>query len=82
MTDRPTRIEVDCSLPEGHPEKIKIIPLTDEEIAEREAMMAQASLEQAERERLAEEKEINKQNGKLKLAALGLSEAEITALLG
>ena len=82
MTDRPSRLVVDCSLPEGHPDKVQIIPLTDEEIAEREAMAAQAAIEQAEREAAEAEKQANKESAKTKLEALGLSEAEINALLG
>ncbi len=82
MNDRPTRIEVDCSLPEGHPDKVKIIPLTDEEIAERELMAAQAATEMAEKERLQAEKLANRESAKSKLAAFGLTEAEINALLG
>lgn len=82
MTDRPTRLVVDCSLPEGHPDKVQIIPLTDEEIAEREAQAAQAAIEQAEREAAEAQKQANKESAKAKLEALGLSEAEILALLG
>jgi len=50
MSARPTKLVVDCSLPEGHPDKVQIIPLTDEEIAQREAEAAQAAIEQAQRE--------------------------------
>jgi hypothetical protein len=82
MTDRPTRLIVDCSLPEGHPEKIQIVPLTDSEIAEREAQAAQAAIEQAEREAAEAQKQANKESAKAKLEALGLSEAEVTALIG
>jgi hypothetical protein len=82
MTDRPTRLIVDCSLPEGHPDKIQIVPLTDSEIAEREAQAAQAAIEQAEREAAEAQKQANKESAKAKLEALGLSEAEILALLG
>jgi hypothetical protein len=82
MTDRPTRLIVDCSLPEGHPEKIQIVPLTDSEIAEREAQAAQAAIEQAEREAAEAQKQANKESAKAKLEALGLSEAEVIALLG
>jgi hypothetical protein len=82
MTDRPTRLIVDCSLPEGHPDKIQIVPLTDSEIAQREAQAAQAAIEQAEREAAEAQKQANKESAKAKLEALGLSEAEILALLG
>jgi hypothetical protein len=75
MTDRPTKVIVDCSTGETTIEE-----LTDEEIAEREVMAAQAELEQAER--MAEEQRIAdlKASAQAKLAALGLTEDEITAL--
>ena len=82
MADRPSRLVVDCSLPEGHPDKVQIIFLTDEEIAEREAQAAQAAIEQAEREAAEAQKQANKESAKAKLEALGLTEAEILALLG
>jgi hypothetical protein len=69
-------------LPEGHPEKIQIVPLTDSEIAEREAQAAQAAIEQAEREAAEAQKQANKESAKAKLEALGLSEAEVIALIG
>ena len=82
MADRPTKLVVDCSLPEGHPDKVQIIPLTDVEIAEREAQAAQAAIEQAEREAAEAQKQANKESAKSKLAALGLSADEINALIG
>jgi hypothetical protein len=82
MTDRPTRLVVDCSLPEGHPDKVQIIPLTDAEIAEREASAAKYAIERAEIEAAEAQKQANKESAKAKLEALGLSEAEILALLG
>lgn len=82
MNQRPTKLVVDCSLPEGHPDKVQIIPLTDEEIVEREAQAAQAAIEQAQREQEEAERLVNKESAKAKLAALGLSEAEINALIG
>jgi hypothetical protein len=82
MSERPTKLVVDCSLPEGHPDKVQIIPLTDEEIAQREAEAAQAALELAQREQEELEKQQNKESAKSKLSALGLTEDEITALLG
>ena len=82
MTDRPTKLIVDCSLPEGHPDKIQVVPLTDQEIAEREAQAAQAAIEQAEREAAEAQKQANKESAKSKLEALGLSEDEINALIG
>ena len=82
MADRPTKLVVDCSLPEGHPDKVQIIPLSDQEILEREQQAAQAAIEQAEREAAEAQKQANKESAKSKLEALGLSEAEISALIG
>jgi hypothetical protein len=82
MSERPTKLIVDCSLPEGHPNKVQIIPLTDEEIAQREADAAQAAIKQTQREQEALEKQQNKESAKSKLSALGLTENEIQALLG
>jgi hypothetical protein len=59
----------------------EIIPLTAEEIAEREAMAAQALADQAEREVAETAKAAAKASGISKLLALGLTEAEATALV-
>lgn len=69
MSDRPSKLVVDCSLPEGHPDKVQIIPLTDEEIAEREAQAAQAAVEQAERENAAAALEALKASARAKLVS-------------
>lgn len=80
MSDTPVKIVIDLSKPEG--EREQIIPLTDEEIAEREADAAQAAQEQAEREAAEAQRQANKESAKAKLAALGLSDEEVAALLG
>jgi hypothetical protein len=81
--ERPTKLVVDCSLPEGHPDKVQIIPLTDEEIAEREAQAAQAAIEQAEREAAAEALAALKASARAKLVAgQPLTEEEASILLG
>jgi len=80
MTDRPTRLVVDCSLPEGHPDKVQIIPLTDAEILEREQQAAQAAIEQAEREAEAQRIADLKESAKAKLIAgepMTLEEASV-----
>lgn len=79
--ERPTKLVVDCSLPEGHPDKVQIIPLTDEEIAEREARAAQAAIKEAERE--AEEARVAtlKESARNKLVAGEPLTAEEAALL-
>jgi hypothetical protein len=83
MTDRPTRLVVDCSLPEGHPDKVQIIPLTDAEILEREQQAAQAAIEQAEREAEAQRIADLRASAKAKLiAGEPMTEEEADALLG
>jgi hypothetical protein len=83
MTDRPTRLVVDCSLPEGHPDKVQIIPLTDAEIAEREAQAAQAAIEQAEREAEAQRIADLKESAKAKLiAGEPMTPEEASVLIG
>jgi hypothetical protein len=75
-----TKMVVNASLPEGHPDKIQIIPLTEEELAQREADRIAA--EAAEAARLAEEaaRLEAKASAESKLAALGLTAEEIAAL--
>lgn len=83
MADRPTKLVVDCSLPEGHPDKVQIIPLSDQEILEREQQAAQAAIEQAEREAEAERIAALRASAKAKLiAGEPMTEEEADALLG
>jgi hypothetical protein len=72
----PTRLVIDCSTGER-----TIVPLTETELQEREAMAAQALADQAEREAAETAKAAAKASGIAKLLALGLTEAEATALL-
>jgi hypothetical protein len=78
--ETPVKIIVDLSKPEG--ERESIVPLTAEEIAQREADAAQYAQEQAEREAAEAQRQANKESAKAKLAALGLSDEEVAALLG
>lgn len=80
MSETPVKIVVDLSRPKG--EREQIIPLTAEEIAEREAMALQAAEEQAQREAEEQAKADAKASAEAKLSALGLTPEEITALLG
>lgn len=83
MTDIPTKLVVDCSLPDGHPDRVKTIPLTPEEIAQREADAEAAAIAQAERE--AEKQRIAdlKASAKAKLiSGQALTEEEASILLG
>lgn len=77
-----SKLVVDLSKPEGHPERVQSIPLTEDELAQRE--LDRVAAEQAEAERLAEETARNeaKASGLAKLLALGLTEEEANALLG
>jgi membrane protein involved in colicin uptake len=79
-TETPVKIVIDLSKPEG--EREQIIPLTAEEIAQREVDAAKAAQEQAEREAAEAQRQANKESAKAKLSALGLSDEEVAALLG
>lgn len=75
MTEIITKLVVDCTTGEQ-----TVVPLTEEELAEREAMRIQAKADQAQREADALAKAEAKASAQAKLAALGLTEAEIAAL--
>ena len=80
MTETPVKIVVDLSKPKG--ERESIIPLTDEEIAERDAQAVQAEAERVEQEAIEAQKQADAQAGRDALVALGLTDAQINALLG
>lgn len=80
MSDTPVKVIVDLSKPKGQRESI--IPLTEEEIAERDLMAQQAAEEQAQREAEEAAKEAAKTAAQEKLAALGLTAEEIAAITG
>ena len=80
MSDTPVKVIIDLSKPEG--ERESIVPLTAEEIAQRELDAQKAAEEQAAREAEAQAKADARESAKAKLAALGLSDTEISALLG
>jgi hypothetical protein len=77
MSEELTKIVVNCST--GQQE---VVPLTAEEISQREFDAIVYAEKQAEEQAAAEAKEASKDSGKAKLASLGLSEDEISALLG
>ena len=81
MSEVITKLVIDASLPEGHPDKVQIIPLTEEELAEREAMRIQAEADQLQREADELAQAEAKASAEAKLAALGLTSEEINALL-
>jgi len=80
MTSNPTKIVIDLSKPKGQRESI--IELTAEEIAEHEAMAANAEANRLAEEAIEAQKAVDAQAGRNALLALGLSEAQITALVG
>ena len=71
----PTKVVVDCST--GF---VSEIPLTDEEMTQREVDAVAAAIEQAEREAAEAAKADAKLSAQAKLQALGLSGEEIAAL--
>ena len=60
----------------------KVIPFTDEEKAEWDTKMAKLKAETKAREDAEAQAKIDKANAKTKLKDLGLSEAEVKALIG
>ncbi len=74
------KVVVDLSKPKGQREQY--IDLTPEEIAEREAQAVQAEAERVEQEAIEAQKAADAQAGRDALVALGLTEAQINALLG
>lgn len=80
MPETPVKVVVDLSKPAG--ERESIIPLTAEEIAQREADAAAAAEEQAQRDAEEAARQAAKTSAQSKLAKLGLTAAEIEALLG
>lgn len=77
MTDTPVKVVVDCEKGET-----KYIPLSAEEIAQMKKDAEAAALAQAEREAAEAERLAAQESAKAKLAALGLSDEEVAALLG
>ena len=76
----PTKIVVDLSKPKGQRESI--IELTDAEVAEREAQAVQAEAQRLAEEQAEAERQANKEAGIATLKSLGLTDAQIEALLG
>jgi hypothetical protein len=76
MTETPTKVIVDCSTGES-----TIVPLTAEEIAQRETDRLAWEAQEAERKVAEEIKENLKASANAKLKALGLTEAEVNALI-
>ena len=79
MSDTPVKVIIDLSKPEG--ERESIVPLTAEEIAQREADAQAYAQEQAAREAEAQAKADAKASAIAKLIALGLTEEEAQAFI-
>ena len=75
MTDTPMKVIVDCATGES-----TTVPLTAEELEQRELDRLAWEAQEAERLAAEEEKENLKASGNAKLLALGLTEAEVAAL--
>ena len=78
-TETPIAVIVDCSVPGGATTER---PLTDAEIAQREADAAAAAAAEAEREAEEAARLAAKASAIAKLEALGLTAEEASALLG
>ena len=75
MSDTPMKLVVDCSTGES-----SVVPLTEEEIAQREIDRVAAEAAEAERVAAEQAKAEAKASAEAKLAALGLTADEIAAL--
>ena len=82
MTEILTKLVVDLSKKKNDPLRIQSIPLTDEEIAQRKADAVIAEAERVEQEAIEAQKATDAQAGRDALVSLGLTEAQITALVG
>ena len=80
MSETPVKIVVDLSKPKGQRESI--IELTSAELTEREEMRIESEATQAAQDKAEKATAAKKLSGRNKLLALGLTEAEVTALLG
>jgi hypothetical protein len=80
MSETPVKIVVDLSQPKGQRESI--IPLTQAEIDERDAQAVIAEQERADQQAIDDQTALDAQAGRDALVALGLTEAQITALVG
>ena len=76
MSEVLTKVVIDCST--GN---VEYVPLTEEEIAEREALAAQAEQERLEREAAEAKLQADREAGIATLKGLGLTDDQITALL-
>ena len=76
MTDTPVAVDINCETGE-----VTERPLTAQEIADREAAAAQFAADQAAKEAADKAAADAKASAVAKLAALGLTDAEVAALI-
>ena len=77
-----TKLVVDLSKPEGHPERVQSIPLTEEELAQREADRIAAEAAEADRLQAEADLQALKASAKAKLiSGEPLTEAEADTLV-
>jgi hypothetical protein len=76
MTDTPMKVIVDCATGES-----TTVPFTEEELAQREIDRLAYEAEKAQREADEQAQEALKASANSKLLALGLTEAEVAALI-
>lgn len=69
MAEVISKLVVDLALPEGHPDRVKSIPLTEEELAQREADRIAAEQAEAARLQAEQEREALKASARAKLVA-------------
>lgn len=75
-TEIPQKIVINCATGQR-----EVVPLSDEEILEREQMALEAEAQRAAEEAAQAQKEADKQAGIDALKALGLTDAQIAALI-
>jgi len=75
MTDTPMKVIVDCATGES-----TTVPLTEEELAQREIDAAAFEAAEAERKATEQAQANAKASANAKLLALGLTQAEVAAL--
>ena len=82
MTEVITKLVVDLSKPEGHPDRVQSIPLTEEELAQRELDRIAAEEAEAQRLQAEQEREALKASARAKLVSgEPLTEAEAALLV-
>ena len=69
MSEIVTKLVVDLSKPEGHPERVQSIPLTEEELAQRELDRIAAEEAEAARLQAEQEREALKASARAKLVS-------------